>query len=99
MYEQTTKGLVSDVLRGFNVTVFAYGATGELNSTSLCSITSSKLTSLIVGAGKTFTMLGTSKQLGIMVRALNDLFQEIEDTKEDYIYCIKMSYLEVHSEN
>ena len=28
MYSQTTKNLIGDVLRGFNVTVFAYGPTG-----------------------------------------------------------------------
>ena len=28
VYEQTTKNFIRDVLRGYNVTVFAYGPTG-----------------------------------------------------------------------
>ena len=31
------------------------------------------------GAGKTFTMVGTPEQPGIMVQALNDLFQCLND--------------------
>ena len=29
MYRNTTKPLISNVIQGFNATVFAYGATGE----------------------------------------------------------------------
>ena len=50
---------------------------------------------LCLGAGKTFTMLGTDKEPGIMARALNDLFFEMDKTKEDMKYKVSMSYLEV----
>lgn len=60
MYQKTTKGLVQDVIEGYNATVFAYGATGS---------------------GKTHTMLGTSLDPGIMIRALNDLFNIVRDNK------------------
>ena len=50
---------------------------------------------LFLGAGKTFTMLGTDKEPGIMARALNDLFFEMDKTKEDMKYKVSMSYLEV----
>ena len=50
---------------------------------------------LFLGAGKTFTMLGTDKEPGIMARALNDLFFEMDQTKEDMKYKVSMSYLEV----
>lgn len=48
-----------------------------------------------VGAGKTYTMLGTESDPGIMALTLNDLFQKIEDTKQDMIYRVTMAYLEV----
>lgn len=60
VYEKTTKGLVKDVIEGYNATVFAYGATGS---------------------GKTYTMLGSSLQPGIMVRALNELFNIVKENK------------------
>ena len=42
-------------------------------------------------------MLGTDKEPGIMARALNDLFFEMDKTKEDMKYKVSMSYLEVSS--
>ncbi|KRT81979.1 Kinesin, partial [Oryctes borbonicus] len=48
------------------------------------------------GAGKTHTMVGDPSQPGIMVRALNDLFNAVKD-KEDQ-YSVTMSYLELYNE-
>lgn len=47
------------------------------------------------GAGKTYTMLGNDRKLGIMGLTLNDLFAEMELTKEEVKYKVTMSYLEV----
>lgn len=50
------------------------------------------------GAGKTFTMVGTTEQPGIMVRALNDLFNTL-DSERNSKAKISMSYLEIYNEN
>lgn len=50
------------------------------------------------GAGKTFTMLGTDSEPGIMARALNDLFFAMDKTKEDMKYKVSMSYFEIYNE-
>ena len=50
---------------------------------------------MCAGAGKTHTMLGTDKDPGIMVQALNDLFLEMEKGSADLAYKVTMSYLEV----
>ena len=42
-------------------------------------------------------MLGTDREPGIMARALNDLFYEMDRTKEDMKYKVSMSYLEVRN--
>ena len=52
-----------------------------------------------LGAGKTFTMLGTDREPGIMARTLNDLFYEMDKTKEDVKYKVSMSYLEVSKQS
>ena len=49
------------------------------------------------GAGKTYTMLGTPKNPGIMVLTLNDLFFQMKATESDVIYNVTMSYMEVSS--
>ncbi|XP_054655801.1 kinesin-like protein KIF19 isoform X3 [Dunckerocampus dactyliophorus] len=50
------------------------------------------------GCGKTYTMLGTDKEPGIYVRTLNDLFKAIEETSDDMMYSVSMSYLEIYNE-
>ena len=50
---------------------------------------------LLLGAGKTYTMLGTDRMPGIMGLALNDLFNEMDRTKDEMTYKVSMSYLEV----
>lgn len=40
-------------------------------------------------------MLGTDVEPGIMALTLNDLYKEMERTKGEQNYTVKMSYLEV----
>lgn len=47
------------------------------------------------GAGKTYSMLGMDAKPGIYLQALRDLFQAIEDTRNNMDYSVSMSYLEV----
>lgn len=49
------------------------------------------------GAGKTYTMLGTDEEPGIMVQALNDLFLEMRQNT-DKAFKVTMSYLEIYNE-
>ncbi|KAB0793661.1 hypothetical protein PPYR_13281 [Photinus pyralis] len=48
------------------------------------------------GAGKTHTMVGDPSAPGIMVRALNDLFNAVKDKQDQY--SVTMSYLELYNE-
>ena len=50
---------------------------------------------LIPGAGKTYTMLGTDEEPGIMVQALNDLFLVMKKNTTK-AFKVTMSYLEVN---
>lgn len=50
------------------------------------------------GAGKTYTMLGTEQEPGIMFRTLHDLFIDIAKTHDDFVYQVSMSYLEIYNE-
>ena len=52
---------------------------------------------LYLGAGKTYTMLGTTHDPGIMVLTLNDLFKQMKSKEEDVIYKVTMSYMEVYA--
>ncbi|CAF3771313.1 unnamed protein product, partial [Rotaria sordida] len=50
------------------------------------------------GAGKTYTMLGTENNPGIMYRTLHDLFVEIKKFEGQREYQVSMSYLEIYNE-
>ncbi|XP_050298947.1 kinesin-like protein KIF19 [Anthonomus grandis grandis] len=49
------------------------------------------------GAGKTHTMVGSKDQPGIMIRALNDIFEAVKENEDEY--SVTMSYLELYNEN
>ena len=49
------------------------------------------------GSGKTYTMVGDNLNHGIMIRALNDLFNALSEVK-DKEYNVNISYIEVYNE-
>ena len=49
----------------------------------------------ITGTGKTYTMLGTDAEPGIMVLTLNDLFRRMEQDQHVMKYRATIAYLEV----
>ena len=51
------------------------------------------------GSGKTFTMIGNETAgPGVMVLAMQDLFQKIESLKSEREFRVKMSYIEIYNE-
>ncbi|KAF5818072.1 putative plus-end-directed kinesin ATPase [Helianthus annuus] len=50
------------------------------------------------GAGKTFTMLGTVENPGVMVLAIKDLFNKVRKRSCDGNHVVHLSYLEVYNE-
>ncbi|XP_002511996.3 kinesin-like protein KIN-8A isoform X1 [Ricinus communis] len=50
------------------------------------------------GAGKTYTMLGTMENPGVMVLAIKDLFTKIRQRSCDGNHVVHLSYLEVYNE-
>eukprot|EP01135_Chromosphaera_perkinsii_P003642 Nk52_evm21s250 gene=Nk52_evmTU21s250 len=50
------------------------------------------------GAGKTFTMLGSSEEPGIMELTLKDLFAEIAKKQDEMTFRVTISYLEIYNE-
>ncbi|CAM0881612.1 unnamed protein product [Alopecurus aequalis] len=50
------------------------------------------------GAGKTYTMLGTMDNPGVMVLAIKDLFLKVRQRSHDGSHSIQLSYLEVYNE-
>ena len=49
------------------------------------------------GSGKTYTMVGNDNEPGVMIRALNDLFNTLNEEKEKK-FSVEISYVEVYNE-
>ena len=47
------------------------------------------------GAGKTHTMLGCGGDPGVMYRTMNELFRLMDEVKDEKVFEIAFSYLEV----
>ncbi|KZT12755.1 kinesin-domain-containing protein [Laetiporus sulphureus 93-53] len=77
VYRGTAKPLLSNLLDGFNTTIFAYGATG---------------------CGKTHTISGTDADPGIIYLTMSDLFQRIDDRRDDHIVDVVVTFLEIYNE-
>ncbi|KAK4367896.1 hypothetical protein RND71_011688 [Anisodus tanguticus] len=83
VYERSIQSTIAGVIQGLNATVFVYGSTGR-PSTSLC--------------GKTYTMVGTKDDPGLMVLSLNTIFDLIKNDKSSDVFQVTCSYLEVYNE-
>jgi kinesin family member 18/19 len=50
------------------------------------------------GAGKTYTMIGTQDNPGIMFLTIKELFERVEKSRGDKAYQVKVSFLEIYNE-
>ena len=51
------------------------------------------------GSGKTYTMVGNDDSPGLMIKAIQDLFEKVKEQQmNDKHYTIKLSYIEVYNE-
>jgi kinesin family member 4 len=83
VYDESVKHLIGSIFEGYNMTILAYGQTGS---------------------GKTYTM-GTNfhgrfddQQAGVIPRALNEIFQEINSRSHDTSVKVTCSFLELYQE-
>ena len=51
------------------------------------------------GAGKTYTMFGTGDKPGIIIRAINQILNSMENKGINSLYDLQMSYFEIYNEN
>lgn len=83
VYEKCVEPLVKSCMEGYNATVFAYGQTSS---------------------GKTYTIGGTDsaglleEEYGIILRAVKQLFQIMEENKQKAEFVVTVSYVEIYME-
>ncbi|KAH8268693.1 hypothetical protein KR026_012092 [Drosophila bipectinata] len=100
VYKTTTAPLVRDVLNGLNAAVFAYGATGSGKTHTMLGPVPRKKPQTADRAPPTATCDSTdvnSQDIGLMVRAIEDIFSHIESADVDSCR-VSISYLEIYNE-
>ena len=86
VYRDVAAAAVQDSLKGCNAVVLAYGQTGAGKTYSICGpdFDSNKVTE------------EDASQLGMVPRALHELFEHIDDRKGTWIFHVHMSYLQLY---
>lgn len=83
VYDEAVKPMIENLFQGYNVTILAYGQTGS---------------------GKTFSM-GTTfdgcfdSGVGVIPRAMKDIFNKVHDLRNNYKCTITCSFMELYQEN
>ncbi|XP_003368409.1 conserved hypothetical protein, partial [Trichinella spiralis] len=83
--------LLDDVFMGYNACIFAYGQTEVLRKYF-------KRTIYIIGSGKSYTMMGTKEQPGLIPRLCIELFRRIDEHRQDVTFKVEVSYFEIYNE-
>ncbi|KAH8388492.1 hypothetical protein KR093_008004 [Drosophila rubida] len=101
VYRTTTAPLVRDVLNGYNAAVFAYGATGSGKTHTMLGPVPRKKPStadrgLLTAPGHEPDV--NSLDIGLMVRAIEDIFGHIEAAGPESACKVSISYLEIYNE-
>lgn len=88
IFHKAVSPIFKEFLKGFNVTVLAYGQTGTGKTYTMCGESSEWVQS------KTILI---SKTSGIIPRVLDQLFRSLNTEDEDYV--VKCSFIELYNEN
>ncbi|KMZ62966.1 Kinesin-related protein-like [Zostera marina] len=84
VYDDAISPIVSDVLEGFNCTVFAYGQTGTGKTYTM------------EGGMESVKGGELSSEAGVIPRAVRQIFDTLDEQKADY--SMKVSFLELYNE-
>ncbi|XP_068153366.1 kinesin-like protein KIF19 [Drosophila tropicalis] len=102
VYKTTTAPLVRDVLNGYNAAVFAYGATGSGKTHTMLGPVPRKKPATAdrppATAASCYEGDVSSQDTGLMVRAIEDIFEHIESASPDNSCKVSISYLEIYNE-
>lgn len=94
VYNATSQPLLKGLFDGYNATVFAYGVSRSSFDLAIMSYRYAQAT----GCGKTHTISGTEVDPGIIYLTMADLFQRIEDRKDEWNVEVMVTFLEIYNE-
>lgn len=97
IYSEIARPLLADILKGFNCTIMAYGQTGSGKSFTMMGETISRANTMM---GETINNsdFDDNSNAGIIPRIVQELFTRIEQKKEETLFTVQCSYVEIYLE-
>ena len=95
VFHATSQPLLKGLFDGYNATVFAYGVSCLL---LLLLLAHYSPRGQATGCGKTHTISGTEADPGIIYLTMADLFQRIQDRKDEWNVQVTVTFLEIYNE-
>ncbi|KAG1654862.1 Chromosome-associated kinesin KIF4A [Nymphon striatum] len=83
VYRKSVSPMIQSLFKGYNVTVLAYGQTGSGKTHTM---------------GTSHSLISNEKEMGVIPRAMQDLFKGIREREDKYAFIIKASFLEIYKE-
>ena len=74
VFDLVGRGVLDNAFLGYNACIFAYGQTGW---SCVCVCLYASLSTSIAGSGKTYTMMGSPSDPGIIPRLCNGIFERL----------------------
>ena len=101
-FTQIAAPVVTDVLNGFNGVIMAYGQTGSGKTHTIFG-SKGDLNNVgedprLLGKGEDKKMAGSKYQFGIVPRAVQNIFNYIEQNPNQAVFRVTISFLEVYME-
>jgi kinesin family protein 5 len=96
VYSKVARGLIQEVLAGYNCTVFAYGQSGSGKTTTMTGYSHVVDNSDLL-CRDDVVLWQHPRDMGVVPRMIADLFSEIK-TQKDHEFSIQLSYVEVYLE-
>jgi kinesin family protein 5 len=89
VYRFTGEPMIQEIIRGYNCTIFTYGQTSSGKTHSMFGF---DLESGETGVWK------NENEMGIIPRAISDLFECIDNVEDEIEFTLKVSFLEIYLE-
>eukprot|EP00939_MAST-03C_sp_MAST-3C-sp1_P002846 g2846.t1 len=99
VYEKVAKPVVRSILNGYSGTIFAYGQTGSGKTYTMTNLDPATAASTThSGDTATHVTKKKNKAIGIVPRALFEIFRVMRERESTYAYEVTLSYVQIYCE-
>ncbi|KMQ90957.1 kinesin-like protein kif13a protein, partial [Lasius niger] len=96
VFDALGRDILDNAFQGYNACIFAYGQTERYSKRDLIVVSRIRV---LIGSGKSYTMMGSGDNKGIIPRLCDNLFDMIAKQQSfELTYKVEVSYMEIYNE-